>query len=215
MVEPKGDAWTAYLAAARQLDAVRRDAATAAGEQHRSVQAAREELTGVRARLTAQHERLVDSGVPVMSLSPSPPEESVAARSMSGGPSAVLAALRTAGGWVTEADTALTSTGLFRPERWPARLRNLAVYGPLALLVPLIQVVLHLVAGGGPVSVAALLVGLPMPAVAFVAGWIGVGRLFRPGPDGRLDRTPRFGALICLVPAVSTAAGLLLALLAG
>ncbi|WP_050777943.1 hypothetical protein [Micromonospora sp. ATCC 39149] len=43
--------WTEYVAAAWQLDGVRRSAATAATEQARAVQAAREELTGVRARL--------------------------------------------------------------------------------------------------------------------------------------------------------------------
>ncbi|TDB81802.1 hypothetical protein E1091_18895 [Micromonospora fluostatini] len=213
--EPVAAAWTAYLAAARQLDAVRRSAATAAGEQHRGVQAAREELAEVRTRLTAQQVRLRELGVPAMSLQPSPPEVSAATRTMSSGPAAVLTALRAARGWVTDGEAVLDSPGLFRLDRWPVRLRNLVVYGPLALLVPVLQVVLHLVAGPGPVTVAALLGGVPMPAVAFLAGWVGLGRLVRPGPDGRLDRTPRFGALVCLVPAVLTTAGLLLVMLAG
>ncbi|GGM29998.1 MULTISPECIES: hypothetical protein [Micromonospora] len=209
--DPVAAAWTAYLAAARQLDGVRRTAATAAGEQARSVQAAREELTGVSARLTAQHRTLRERGVPAMSLSPSPPELAASTRSMAEGPSAVLAALRTAGGWLADADGVLAARGAF----WSTRWRNVLVYGPLSLVVPLLQVLLYLVAGPGVVTVVALVVGLPMPAVAFVAGWFALRRLVVPGPEGRLDRTPRFGALVCLVPAVVTTAGLVLATLAG
>ena len=96
-VEP-GAAWTEYLAAARQLDGVRRGAAAAAGEQARSAEAAREELTVVRTGLASQQERLRELGVPAISLVPSPPELTEAARSMAGGPAAVLAALRAARG---------------------------------------------------------------------------------------------------------------------
>jgi hypothetical protein len=213
--DPEAAAWTAYLAATRQLDGVRRGAATAAGEQHRSVQAARGELADVRARLAVQEGRLRELGVPTLALSPAPPETAAAARGMAGGPSAVLAALRSADGWVEEAERVLAAPGWFRSGGWPARLRNLLVYGPFALVVPLIQVLLHLVVGGGPVTLAVVLVGLPMPAVAFLAGWWGVGRLFRAGRPGRLDRTPRFGVLVCLVPAVLATAGLVLAMLAG
>ncbi|PTA44123.1 hypothetical protein [Micromonospora sp. RP3T] len=214
-VDPAESAWAEYVAAARQLDGVRRAAATAAGEQARSVTAAREELTGVRERLAAQQSRLRELGVPAISLAPTPPEVSEAARSMAGGPSAVLAALRAAGGWADDADAVLAAHGLPRLARWPARPRNLLVYGPLALVVPLLQLVLYAVAGAGPVTVLALLVGLPLPAVAFMLGWLAVGRVFRPRPTDRVDRTPRFGALVCLVPAVLTAAGLLLAMLPG
>ncbi|QLQ38312.1 hypothetical protein [Micromonospora robiginosa] len=214
-VDPAESAWAEYVAAARQLDGVRRAAATAAGEQARSVAAAREELTGVRERLAAQQSRLRELGVPAISLVPTPPEVSEAARSMAGGPSAVLAALRAAGGWADAADGSLSARGLPRLARWPSRPRNLLVYGPVALVVPLLQLVLYAVAGPGPVTVLALLVGLPLPAVSFMLGWLAVGRIFRPRPSDRVDRTPRFGALVCLVPAVLTAAGLLLAMLPG
>ncbi|MEU9509464.1 hypothetical protein AB0D32_24655 [Micromonospora sp. NPDC048170] len=206
--------WTEYLAAARQLDGVRRDAATAAGEQARSVQAAREELTTVRTRLASQEARLRERGVPPISLVPTPPELSEAARSMAGGPAAVLAALRAARGRADAVDAALSARGLPRLAGWPPRLRNLLVYGPLALLVPVIQVALFVATGTGATSVVALVCGLPMPAVAFVAGWICVGRLFPPPGDGQVDRTARLGALVCLVPAVLVSAGLLLAMLA-
>ncbi|MFC0503895.1 hypothetical protein [Micromonospora costi] len=209
------DAWQDYLAAARQLDGVRRAAAAAAGEQARSVQAAREELTEVRTRLAAQQSRLRERGVPPISLLPSPPEVTEASRAMAGGPATVLAALRTARERVEAADAALVARRPLRPATWSARPRNLLVYGPLALLVPLIQVVVYAATGTGPATVAALICGLPMPAVAFVAGWLGVGRIFRTRPGERLDRTSRFGALVCLVPAVLVTAGLLLAMLAG
>ncbi|SCG76055.1 hypothetical protein [Micromonospora humi] len=214
-VDPAESAWAEYVAAARQLDGVRRSAATAAGEQARSVAAARAELTGVRERLASQQSRLRDLGVPAISLVPTPPEVTEAARSMAGGPSAVLAALRSAGGWADAADDTLSARGLPRLARWPSRPRNLLVYGPVALVVPLLQLILHAVAGPGPVTVLALLVGLPLPAVSFMLGWLAVGRVFRPRPTDRVDRTPRFGALVCLVPAVLTAAGLLLAVLPG
>ncbi|MGS2613029.1 hypothetical protein ACVCAH_00625 [Micromonospora sp. LZ34] len=219
-VQPRGAdpvpaAWTDYLAAARQLDGVRRDAVTAAGEQARSVQTAREELTAVRTRLAPQEARLRELGVPPISLVPTPPELTEAARSMAGGPSAVLAALRAAHGRADAADAALAARGPVSPATWPARVRNLLVYAPLALLVPVIQVAVYVATGPGPASVAALICGLPMPAVAFAAGWIGTGRLFPARPGGRTDRTTRLGALVCLVPAVLVTAGLLLALLAG
>ncbi|MEV0001338.1 hypothetical protein AB0H28_03485 [Micromonospora sp. NPDC050980] len=214
-VDPGESAWAEYVAVARQLDGVRRAAATAAGEQARSVAAAREELTGVRERLASQQSRLRELGVPAISLVPTPPEVTEAARSMAGGPSAVLAALRAAGGWADAADDTLSARGLPRLARWPSRPRNLLVYGPAALVVPLLQLALYSFAGPGPVTVLALLVGLPLPAVAFMVGWLAVGRVFRPRPADRVDRTPRFGALVCLVPAVLTAAGLLLAMLPG
>ncbi|WUR63222.1 hypothetical protein OHS32_32485 [Micromonospora chokoriensis] len=213
-VEPS-TVWAEYLAAARQLDGVRRSAAAAAGEQARSAEAAREELTAVRTGLASQQERLRELGVPAISLVPSPPELTEAARSMAGGPAAVLAALRAARGRAEAADAALGTRRRFRPGSWSVRARNLLVYGPLALVVPLIQVAVYAATGIGPATVAALICGLPMPAVAFVAGWVGIGRLFRVGPAERLDRTVRSGALVCLVPAVLVTAGLLLALLAG
>ena len=213
--DPAGAAWAEYVAAARQLDGVRRAAATAAGEQARSVQAAREELTEVRARLAPQSSRLREVGVPPISLLPTPPELTEATRSMAAGPAAVLTSLKAARRWADAADDALAARGLPRIARWPSRPRNLLVYGPLALVVPLVQLVLFLATGTGPLSILALVVGLPMPAVAFMTGWLAVGRLFRPRPTDRVDRTPRFGALVCLVPAVVTAAGIVLAMLAG
>ncbi|SCL14766.1 hypothetical protein GA0070624_0517 [Micromonospora rhizosphaerae] len=213
--DPVGAAWADYVAAARQLDGVRRAAATAASEQARFVQAAREELSVVRARLAPQQSQLRELGVPAISLVPTPPELTEASRTMAPGPAAVLASLQAARRWVDAADDTLSARGLPRMARWPSRPRNLLVYGALALVVPLIQLAVYLATGTGPATALALLVGLPMPAVAFMTGWLAVGRLFRPRPEDRVDRTPRFGALVCLVPAVATTAGIVLAMLAG
>ncbi|MDG4794363.1 hypothetical protein [Micromonospora sp. WMMD1082] len=212
--DPMPAAWADYLAAARQLDGVRRGAATAASEQARAVQAAREELAGVRTRLAPQQARLRELGVPPISLVPTPPELTEATRSMAGGPAAVLSALRDAQRWAHGGDDTLAARGLSRVAHWPSRPRNLLVYGPLGLLVPLFLVVVYALAGTGAVTAGALVVGLPAPAVAFGVGWLAVGRFFPTRPGGAVDRTPRFGALVCLLPAVVATAGIVLTMLA-
>lgn len=211
--EPAATAWVDYLAAARQLDGIRRGAATAAGEQARAVQSAREELATVRARLAGQEARLRASGVPPISLVPTPPELSAASRSMASGPATVLAALRVAADRVDAADTALETRRVIDTAGWPVVARNLLGYAPLALLMPFVQLVLLAITGPSPLSVAALVVGLAMPAAAFAGGWWWVGRLAGPNAGGQPDRTPRLGALVCLIPAVLASTVLLLALL--
>jgi hypothetical protein len=137
------DAWNEYLLAARRLDAVRRGAVTAAGEQAQSVQTAREELTGVRARLVPQQSRLCDLGVPKEALIPSHPEVAVATRAMARGPEAVLAALRRARATIDAADARVAGADRSRPlarlASWPLWARYLLIYGlpVLALLVAL------------------------------------------------------------------------------
>lgn len=116
------DAWQEYLSAAQQLDAVRREAATAAGAQARGVHAAREELTGVRARLVPQQSRLRALGVPEAELVPSEPEVAAVAQAISTGPEAVRAALRQARVNADAADAATRLPGsgplLARPDTW-------------------------------------------------------------------------------------------------
>ncbi|ROT28025.1 hypothetical protein [Micromonospora sp. HM5-17] len=116
------DAWREYLTAAQRLDAVRREAATAASEQARSVHAAREELTALRARLVPQQARLRGLGVPEGELTPTEPEVVAAAQAMAGGPEAVRAALRRARASVEAAEAAirppLARSFLSRPDTW-------------------------------------------------------------------------------------------------
>lgn len=226
--DPVAAAWGEYLAAARQLDGVRRSAATIAGEQARSVQVAREELSVVRARLAHQRSRLRERGVPAMSLEPSPPEVAAAARSMVSGPAAVLAALRSAGGYADAAENALDARRLTRPAQWPTtlrkvlslsrvrrlltppRLRNLLGSGSLAVLVPVLQVAVLGLTGTGGRGLFAALLGLPLAVgVCLLAS----RRPLRPGADGRRDGTSRSGALVCAIPTVLASAGILLLVL--
>lgn len=133
------NAWEEYLAATQRLDAVRRGAATAAGEQAEAVQDAREELTAVRARLVPQQARLRALGVPEPELVPAAVEVAAAGRTMAAGPQAVLAGLRQARGTADAADVMVTASGLpmsaGRPTGRRSWLRVLAVYGPFALAV--------------------------------------------------------------------------------
>lgn len=197
------NAWEEYLAAARRLDAVRRGAAVAASEQSRAVHAAHEELATVRARLAVQHSRLRALGVAEAELRPSPAEVAAAAESMAGGPEAVLAALRQACAPVdaaTEAAVGARTRRSGRPRiggRSRPWLRNLLMYGPYALVVLVVQLALYLIVDS--VSLPALLCGLTMPLAAFGLGWLTIGVAFPTGPDGRVDRTPIFGAAVCVV----------------
>jgi hypothetical protein len=132
-------AWEEYLAAAQRLDAVRRSAATAAGEQAEAVQDAREELTAVRARLVPQQARLRAMGVPAPELVPAPAEVAEAGLAMAAGPAAVLAGLRQARGTADVADVMVTATRLPASASGPTGRRSwvhaLVVYGPFALAV--------------------------------------------------------------------------------
>ena len=200
-------AWEDYCAGAQRLDAIRRGAATAAGEQARTVRAAREELGAVRARLIPQQSRLREAGVPDDELMPTPADTAQAEQAVVGGPVQVLAALRQARMTADGADAALLGgggggSGVARGPR-PAALRNLLVYGPFALTVLVVQIVLLFVANGSAGGAYALGCGVLLPVVAFALGWIGVGIAFPTAPGERVvDRTPLFGALVCLVPAV-------------
>jgi hypothetical protein len=206
-------AWEEYLAAAQRLDAVRRGAAAAADEQATAVQAARDELAGVRARLAPQHSRLRDLGVREEDLLPSSTDLAAATRSVADGPRAVLAALRQARATADAADALVVGSGAtdarssFGAGRSPAAPRNLLVYGPFALVVLAIQLALYLTADGDSVPVTALLCGLAMPAAAFGLGWLTIGLVFPPGPDGRVDRTPVLGAAVSAVPVLLTCLG--------
>jgi hypothetical protein len=206
---PAAGPWADYLAAAQGLDAVRRAASTAAGEQQAAAAAARQELAAVRARLAPQHARMVrDFGVPEGDLTPQPADLALAAQAVSGGPAAVLAALRQARVTADAADATIIGPAPARP--WRPWARNLLVYGPFAAAVLVVQIVLYLLAPQGSVPTYALLCGLSMPLIAFGLGWVTIGFVYG-GEPGKLDRTPIVGAIACLVPVLLTcmAAGLL------
>jgi hypothetical protein len=201
---PAPGPWADYLAAAQRLDAVRRAASAAAGEQQATVAAAQQELAGVRARLAPQRARLVrDFGVPESELTPQPPEIASASQAVAGGAAAALAALRQARGTADAADAAIIGPGPARP--WRPWARNLLIYGPFAATVLVVQTVLYLVAPSGSVPKLALLCGLSLPVFAFGLGWVTIGFVY--GGEGKVDRTPIAGAIACLTPVLLTCMG--------
>ncbi|MGA3541511.1 hypothetical protein ACK8GE_19685 [Micromonosporaceae bacterium DT194] len=189
-LDPRAAAWVEYLDAARQLDAVRRGAATAAGEQAQSAQSARELLTEVRARLAPQHSHLRELDVPAMTLSPTPPEVTAAGRRMTAGPEAVAACLREAAVLADTADGMLAGG-----DRLP--LRSLLLYGPLAALVPLLQVLLYVSTGAGAWTVVSLLAGLPLAAALVAAVGVATHRIAG-GREGRARRGGSLGLTLAL-----------------
>lgn len=203
--EPLEGPWADYLAAAQRLDAVRRAASTAAGEQAATLQTAQQELSAVRARLAPQHARLVrDFGVPEINLVPQPADQILAAQVVSGGPAAVLAALRQARGTADAADATMVAGGGAAARPWRPWARNLLVYGPFAAAVLIVQIVLYLVVPPGSVPTYTLLCGLSLPVLAFGLGWVAIGFVYGPG---KVDRTPIVGAIACLTPVLLTCMG--------
>lgn len=197
--------WAEYLAAAQRLDAVRRAASAAVGQQQAAVTAARQELDAVRARLAPQAARMVrDFGVPEGELIPRPAEMEAAAQAVAAGPAAALAALQQARLTADAADNTIIGPGVRGPLRpWA---RNLLVYGPFAAAVLIVQIVLYLVAPQGSVPTYALLCGLSMPVLAFGLGWVTIGFVYGGGPEP-VDRTPILGAVTCLTPVLLTCMG--------
>ncbi|MGH8877418.1 MAG: hypothetical protein ACRD0P_08775, partial [Stackebrandtia sp.] len=91
--------------------------------------------------------------------------------------------------------------------RWRADDRNGLIYGVFALLSLLVQVgVLATAAGTESLGdmVVEVLTAAVMPLPAWAAGWLAIGLVSRPilgegtlGPNGKLVRNPRLGAVIC------------------
>jgi hypothetical protein len=202
---PAPGPWADYLAAAQRLDAVRRAASAAVGEQQAAVAAANQELAAVRARLAPQQARMMrDFGVPETELTPHPAELESAALAVAGGPAAVLAALQQARRTADAADAAIIGPAPAGPLRpWA---RNLLVYGPFAAAVLIVQIVLYLIAPSGSVPTYALLCGLSMPVLAFGLGWVTIGFVYG-GAGAKVDRTPILGAVTCLTPVLLTCMG--------
>jgi hypothetical protein len=203
--EPLGGPWADYIAAAQRLDAVRRAASAAAGEQAAILQAAEQELGMLRARLAPQRARLVqDLGVPEHDLVPQPTDRALAAQAVAGGPAAALGALRQARATADAADATMLGGGLRVAAPWRPWARNLLVYGPFAAAVLIVQIVLYLVAPSGSLPTYALICGLSMPVLAFGLGWLTIGFVYGPG---KVDRTPIIGAIACLTPVLLTYMG--------
>jgi hypothetical protein len=203
------EAWSDYLAAAQRLGTVRRGVAAAVASEAAALAAARDELAAARARLAPQQARLRDEGVPDAFLTPTPDELAAAAAAVEGGPGPILAELREARVTADAADAALVGTGSWigtpvaGVSEWPPRLRNLLVYGPFAIVVLVVQVALYLSVSETALPVYVPLCGLAMPAAAFGLGWLTIGRVFPPGPTGKVERTPVLGAAVSLAPVLA------------
>ncbi|HEY0000234.1 MAG TPA: hypothetical protein VGB74_07255 [Actinoplanes sp.] len=206
---PAPGPWADYLAAAQRLDAMRRAASAAAGEQQTAVAAAGQELAVVREQLADQATRLTrDLGVPPGELSPQPADRDVAAQAVAAGPAAALAALEQAHRTVNAADALIVAPAPVA-RRWRPWARNMLIYGPFAAAVLIVQIALYLVAPPGTVPTYALLCGLSMPVLAFGLGWLTIGFVYG-GPEG-VDRTPIIGLVACLTPVLLTCMGVGLA----
>ena len=193
-VEPESDAhdgaeegqaaegpWADYLAAAQRLDAVRRAASSAAGEQAATVQAAQQELASVRARLAPQRARLVqDLGVPEADAAAAArPSGRWPRRPSPAAPRRSWPRCGRPGARPTPPTPPCSVPGPAAP--WRPWARNLLVYGPFAAAVLIVQIVLYLVAPSGSLPTYALLCGLSMPVLAFGLGWLTIGFVYGGG----------------------------------
>ena len=202
-------AWDDYLAAAQRLDAVRRSAAVAVAEQTKALQAARDDLTGLRTRLGLQHARLLDTarqaGTTLPDVTPAPADMANAQAALGKGtPQSVRTSLAGARSALDNADAVLSGLadaggpGSARPA-----LRNAGVYGGYALLAAILEVLAFLTVDEQ--SGAALLVlgcAVVLPVFVFALGWLTVGALRPPA------RTPVLGlamSLLALLPLVAMA----------
>lgn len=201
-------AWDDYLAAAQRLDAVRRTAAVVVAEQTKTLQAAREDLAGVRTRLALQHARLLDTarqaGTAPPDVSPTAADVAAAQATLGKGtPQSVRSSLSTARTALDNADAVLSGladagTGSTRPA-----LRNAGIYGGYAMLAAILEILAFVTVDEQ--SGAALLVlgcAVVLPVFVFALGWLTVGALRPP------VRTPVLGiamSLLALLPLLAMA----------
>jgi hypothetical protein len=81
-------------------------------------------------------------------------------------------------------------------------LRNIVVYGGVALLILIIQIALYLGFSTPQAGFLALVCGATLPALGYGIAWLTVGLLY-----GKVDRTPVLGAAISAAPVVLLCVG--------
>jgi hypothetical protein len=80
-------------------------------------------------------------------------------------------------------------------------LRNAAVYGIYSAAVFAVQLILFIVLDESrSLPVAAPLCLLVLPALAWAAGYLTIGAVFQAPSGATLNRTPRLGVVVCLIP---------------
>jgi hypothetical protein len=202
--------WEEYVAAARTLDAVRRAAAGVVAEHTAGLKAAREDLTGVRARLAIQQARLLDTarqaGAAPPVLAPQPADIAAAQAALGAAPTprAVRGSLHAARATLDTADAVLSGLAEVAagPPRSPSS-RNALVYGGYAVLAALLEVVAFLIVPEGAGALVIVGCGLFLPLFVFALGWLTVGAFRAPPGAPAASRTPGLGAalsLLALVP---------------
>ncbi len=96
-----------------------------------------------------------------------------------------------------------TPTPTSGPGGWLTRsvyLRNAAIYSGYAFVVFGVQMMLFLLLDETTLPAAAPACLLVLPALAWAAGYLTIGAVFRAPPHGKLERTPRLGVLVSLIP---------------
>lgn len=167
-------------------------------------------LPALRQRLLLQQARFAEvagaAGVPVPPLAPTPAEIAGAGAALGDlSPAAVADACATAASTLDLADRILAEPGSVRfagpppppppspvvtaTASWP---RNALIYGAYAAVVLVMQLIIFMGVADEVDGVWwAPLCGLVFPLIAWVAGYLTVGRA---------PRSPRLGALICFAP---------------
>ena len=171
------------------------------------------QLPAVRARLSAQQERLAQTGQGVGG--PTPSEIAVAGNLLGDlSEAAVGGAIHTAWATLDAVDTSLgirphpptapappTPIGPPPQRMPPVAVRNAAIYGGFAVTVLAVQIALFVALDESTLPLSAPFCLLVLPAFAWLAGFVTIGVVFRPPPGGPpLRRSPRLGAIVCLVP---------------
>jgi hypothetical protein len=212
-------AWDEYLDAAHRLDAIRREAATARAAEAIAAADLRRELGALRQRIGLQRGRLLDiarrAGLPDPQLTD--PQTAAMAAGPAGTETAIGAQvtavrvarerLDTADALLSEVDGPNLAAGPLAT--WSTARRNAVVYGAVAVVVLVIQVVLFVAAPSGAAAVLAIGCGAVLPIIGYAVAWLAVGVLFH--GNGRVERTPWLGAAICAAPILLLCTGLVTA----
>jgi hypothetical protein len=159
VIEPAGDPdptptatpWVEYLAAAQSLDAVRRDAATAAAAATHAASTTRAELAQLAARLELQRARLtgeaVRAGAAAPQLTPAPSEQAGADAVIAGDPASVPDALRHCQQLLESVDADLAAAaaerGWWPPPLWVWAVAALGTVAVLACAIPLVLILFN------------------------------------------------------------------------
>ena len=197
-------AWDDYLAAARELSALRAEDARRDRERDAWVTSRRDELNELGARVHKQRTTLeeVSTYVKMPLRIPVQQAPQIAGTDVDEAMRAARDDVQATTALMVETDYLAHRSPLL--PRWRTDERNAVVYGFFALLGLLVQmgVIVNAAAqedtlsGRGWVTFTCFIV----PFAAFACGWLAIGVLCRPRlmAGGKLPRNPRLGLIVCL-----------------